>query len=338
MISNPFFSIIVPAYNVDKYISRTITSILNNTFNDIEIIIVNDGSTDNTINIINNFAKIHENISIINHSKNESLHMARMSGINNAKGKYILFLDGDDYFENNALPSLYNFIKNNPNFNICEFGYKRIPSNKIVLPDYFKENRFTAYISDNNCPAYTMWNKAYENNFIKNAFSNMQNIYFNNIEDIYESIIISYYTNNIIYFNEVITIYSIGTGISTIIKNYNQIIEYIKSIKILYENLNIFFKNNNLCINLNNLIFKLFSNVYIYINYLKNDDDKKNAFVFFINYFNIELIQEYLYSKDILKIDEMRNHYYNIIKSKDYLIGRLILSPLRNIKKLFFKK
>ena len=92
----PKLSIIVPVYNVDKYLERCIRSILNQTYENFEIILVNDGSTDNSGIICENYSKVDSRIRVI-HKKNEGVSSARNIGVDNAKGKYIGFIDPDDY-------------------------------------------------------------------------------------------------------------------------------------------------------------------------------------------------------------------------------------------------
>ena len=111
-------SIIVAAYNIEDYIKRCMYSIVNQTFKDIEIIVVNDGSTDNTLNIINDFAKNDARIKIID-KKNGGLIEARKSGLEIASGEYILFLDGDDWLHLEAIEKLYQEAKKD-NFDIVE--------------------------------------------------------------------------------------------------------------------------------------------------------------------------------------------------------------------------
>jgi len=86
---NIYFSIIVPAFNVEKYIHRAISSILTQSFQTFELIIVNDGSSDNTTSIIKEYAKSNKKIIVIDHEKNESQHIARMNGVAAANGKYM---------------------------------------------------------------------------------------------------------------------------------------------------------------------------------------------------------------------------------------------------------
>lgn len=105
-------SIIVSAYNIENYIRRCIESLINQDFNSYEIIIVNDGSTDNTGKVLKEFLS-NKKVKIINR-KNEGVMKARKIGLELAKGEFILFVDGDDWIEKSTIKKLYNSaIKNN---------------------------------------------------------------------------------------------------------------------------------------------------------------------------------------------------------------------------------
>ncbi len=98
-------SIIIPVYNVENYLSRCLESILNQTFNDFEIICVNDGSTDNSPAVLQKFKSNDERIIIID-KKNEGSGVARNAGLSIAKGDYVYFVDGDDWIEENSLDKI----------------------------------------------------------------------------------------------------------------------------------------------------------------------------------------------------------------------------------------
>lgn len=100
-------SIIVPVYNVAPYLEACLSSCINQTFQDIEIIVVNDGARDESSQIIAAYAAIDERIQVIT-KENEGLIYARKSGLDVARGEYVFHLDGDDYIETNAIEELYN--------------------------------------------------------------------------------------------------------------------------------------------------------------------------------------------------------------------------------------
>ncbi|MGG4489227.1 glycosyltransferase [Metabacillus idriensis] len=102
----PKISIIVPIYNVEKYLSRCLDSILFQTFKDFEIIAINDGSTDSSGRILDEYAKKHNEIVVI-HKKNNGVSSARNDGLQKAKGTYIGFVDPDDWIDKRMYESLY---------------------------------------------------------------------------------------------------------------------------------------------------------------------------------------------------------------------------------------
>ena len=125
------FSIIVPVYNTEEYLERCIESILKQTFDDFEIILVNDGSTDNSKKIITDYQKQYpEKIKVVN-KKNGGLSSARNKGVSKAKGEYLLFVDSDDYIEKGLLKTLNTKTKDCPD--LIRFQIKEIRDNKICM-------------------------------------------------------------------------------------------------------------------------------------------------------------------------------------------------------------
>lgn len=115
----PEISIIVPVYNVENYLEKCIKSILQQTFKNFELILVDDGSTDNSRIICDKYKDIDSRISVI-HKFNGGQSSARNVGIDNAKGRYIGFIDADDYIENDMYQILYENIEmNNADMSIC---------------------------------------------------------------------------------------------------------------------------------------------------------------------------------------------------------------------------
>ena len=104
----PKISVVVTVYNVEKYIQRCIESIQNQTVKDIEIIVVDDATPDNSMDIVEEIANNDNRIKIVRHEKNMGLMWARKTGYTAAQGEYITFCDSDDYLPQNALKLLYN--------------------------------------------------------------------------------------------------------------------------------------------------------------------------------------------------------------------------------------
>ena len=105
-------SVIIPVFNVETFLEECLNSIINQSFNDIEIICINDGSTDNSLEILKIYVSEDQRIKVIN-QKNSGQGFARKVGLKNANGNFILFLDSDDFLELNALELLYNNIQSN---------------------------------------------------------------------------------------------------------------------------------------------------------------------------------------------------------------------------------
>lgn len=99
-------SVIVPVFNVEEYLSTSLDSILNQTLKDIEIICINDGSTDASLDILENYAKKDARIKIIS-KKNEGQGIARNIGLDNAQGEFIAFVDSDDFIKEDMLEKSY---------------------------------------------------------------------------------------------------------------------------------------------------------------------------------------------------------------------------------------
>lgn len=133
MSENIILSIIVPVYNVENYVRTCIDSILNQEIKNIEIILVDDGSTDKSGEICDNYSKLHFNINVV-HKNNEGLGFARNSGLDIARGKYVGFVDSDDYVSVNMYDKLLN-----------------IAQTYDADAVYGKSLRFWNYIDENDC-------------------------------------------------------------------------------------------------------------------------------------------------------------------------------------------
>lgn len=151
------FSLIIPAYNVEKYIKKCLDSVLNQTYNNYEIIIVNDGSTDNTSKILESY-KSNKKIKIIN-QENKGLSNARNTGVSNAKGDYILFIDSDDFIEKELLEILNKTIKDE---DLIRFQIRILDETNKIIKEY-KEETF------NNLNGIEAFNKLSKYNLVELA-------------------------------------------------------------------------------------------------------------------------------------------------------------------------
>ena len=140
-MATPYFSIIIPVYNKEQYIQRCINSIITQTYTDFEVIIINDGSTDQSKDILNTISDSRFKIFSIS---NGGVSNARNTGLNYASGQYILFIDADDYIDKDYCESIHKSILEY-NSDLLIFGLKKIyntnnvkyitpPTNGIIIP------------------------------------------------------------------------------------------------------------------------------------------------------------------------------------------------------------
>ena len=108
---DPKVSVIIPVYNVEQYLKQCLDSIINQTLKEIEIICVNDASPDNSINILKSYANHDKRIKIFEHAENAGLSVARNTGLLNAKGKYVYFMDSDDLLDLKAIELSYEICE-----------------------------------------------------------------------------------------------------------------------------------------------------------------------------------------------------------------------------------
>ena len=123
-------TIIIAAYNVEKYIEKCLTSLVNQTYKNLEILVVNDGSTDNTKKLIEKYEKEYENLKLLN-KENGGLSSARNLGLQNTKTKYVTFVDGDDYLELNTYEVIMKKIEEEK-ADLGIFNFKKVYSQKII--------------------------------------------------------------------------------------------------------------------------------------------------------------------------------------------------------------
>ena len=169
----PEISIIVPVYNVEKYLDRCIKSILSQTFKDFELILIDDGSTDKSGVICDNYKNIDDRIIVI-HKENGGAASCRNVGLDIAKGKYIGFVDSDDYISENMYYELHKvLIKNNSDISICKFieVYDNTKVNfinsNLVEENYSNIQALEELYQKKSIDFIVPWNKLYKSDLIK---------------------------------------------------------------------------------------------------------------------------------------------------------------------------
>ena len=169
----PFFSVVVPLYNKENFIEATLKSILDQTFIDFEVLIIDDASTDCSLKIVRKWASAK--IKIIEHQQNRGLSAARNTGIKMATAKYIAFLDADDCWHPNYLETLVSLINQYPEAQLFATNYLEIYSkniglapktaiqntaNHFIITDFFKSSlQQPIYCPSSLCVTKTVFNQ-----------------------------------------------------------------------------------------------------------------------------------------------------------------------------------
>lgn len=156
--NNPQFSIIVPAYNVEQYLPKCIESVLTQSLQDFELILVDDGSTDQTSAICDQYQKTPA-IKVI-HQPNAGLSAARNAGVQQASGEYLLFLDGDDFLEPNALKTIHDNLESE--LDLLRFQAQEVFENGEIVR--YSEPGFTTM------PGPAAFQKLTQYHYVENAW------------------------------------------------------------------------------------------------------------------------------------------------------------------------
>ena len=336
---NPKISIIIPVYNTEKYLKDCLDSLLNQTFNEIEIICVDDGSTDNSLSILKEYAKIDNRIIILKQN-NKGAGVARNYGMTIAKGEYLLFLDSDDFFKKEMLEILVNTTKEKKT-DIIIFNYiiynqitgeytkinlsleKNWWPNDLFNFSYEPNKIFTSFRS-------YPWNKLFLHSFIKE-----NNLYFQNnkrTNDLYFTTTSLALAKRIYYLNKELVYYRVGLKNNSQSTNHLYPLDFFKALleiknfleqKNIYSELKEGYKSlaKEICIyNLKNNI----KNIYLY------DELKKDKF----KLLGIKPIPPFLISKNFNEeyLDNLYFKHINLINEKNEL------NIIRKSKLLFTPK
>lgn len=278
----PVISIIVPIYKVEKYLKRCIDSILNQTFKDFELILVNDGSPDGCGEICDDYSKKDNRIKVI-HKKNGGLSDARNCGIDIASGEYIGFVDSDDFIHRDMYKILYELSKKN-DFDIVQCKYKKFIRSANFEDFNNKKLNFKVYSSrdairnliDNNNLNVNVWNKLYKRSLFDGVRFPKEKIH----EDEFITYKLFYKSNSIVYCDEELYYYfqnDEGIMRSTdLIKRFDRIEALEQRSEFLFSNneIELYEQSNcSLFFYLTKLYFLMVNNKNIdeeYMNLLKN--------------------------------------------------------------------
>lgn len=330
----PKISLIVAAYNIEDYIERCIESLLNQTFTDIEIVIVNDGSTDNTLKKIENVIKNDNRVKLIN-KENKGVVEARRTGFINSTGDYILFIDGDDWLDVRTCQKCYEKLLED-NYDIVYYGYymayddgKNIKVDIDVKEDILKEKQFLRELLLVNVKG-CMWTKLIRRSYlIDNNIDFPKGIIYG--EDLAMSVDIACYKPKVITINEQFYYYYQRENSITNSKLTNQAfhiinaLEYIKECMVKKKLFEDFIEEYN------HLVYRNLFYSFITCNNEVNDVHKE----LYCNWIkrNIE-INKNRYIVDHIKKSPSNEKLRILLYRKNYQIGKLFVKIRNYIKRI----
>lgn len=234
------FSILIPVYQVEEFLEECIDSIKMQTFDDYEVIMIDDGSKDNSGEICDKYAAGDNRVKVI-HKKNEGLLLARRDAIKMAKGEYLVFVDSDDKMEKNELQEINEVLKKYDVDIVLFNAYLYCNGQKkVFFKDLFKE---TVYYGEDTKVFLSqmtkdfsingMWLKAVRNTIVdkENDYSICK--YVSNGEDLLQSAVLYERANSVYYLNK--TLYNYRINDKSMTKNYSE--NYYKSFRCAFERL-----------------------------------------------------------------------------------------------------
>ncbi len=263
MSNKPKVSIVIPVYNVENYIERCLNSLINQTMKEIEIIAINDGSIDNSLDILKRFAKKDIRIKVID-NENMGVSYCRNIGIQQANGKYITFVDSDDWIDKDTIEIMYSKAEEeNCDMVMCTYTKEFASQSRAKIFDfpeisiwdeqYIKNNLLRGLIgpignelgNPQNLDSFgTVWGKLYRTEVIKeNRFEFVDLKKIGSAEDILFNVYVFNKLNKVIFINKPLYHYW-KDNLQSITSKYNPRLKVQR--KVFFEYIKEFIDNNNL--------------------------------------------------------------------------------------------
>lgn len=326
-MKQPFFSILIPVYNTEKTLPDCLASIVGDERFDIEIIAVDDGSTDGSLDLLKKTEEADHRLKVIIHDVNKSLLEARRTGVAASSGKFILFLDSDDKFSDGALPILYDRLSGlDDHIDVLHFAFRVLPFQKIVPPSEITNpsERLTALLQKENALLPAVFNKAYRGDMIRTAYNKVEGFYANMAEDVYQSIVIAAHAKEFAFCSDVCLEYNYDTGISTRGgMNLAQFRKLMVSRDAVLKHTKKFLAENKPDLNTDGLAENfLHQSIYEQILIQMREEDKDDALLMLPEFFSNDLLREHL--RDMrTKFDRTvaENEFFYIAKKLDNTVN-----------------
>ena len=327
MMKNDYLvSIVIPVYNVEKYVEKCLLSVINQTYKNLEIIVVNDGTKDNSLKICEMLKEKDARIKIIN-QENAGLSCARNTGIENASGEYICFVDSDDFLDKDFIDTLLsNALQNNVDICACDFWYIDESNKKWSLKikkdkKYSNMEALKDILLDTQETEVMIWNKLYKLELFKK--NNIRFPVGKLHEDNYTTYKLYYFSNGVYFVNKKLYYY-LQRNDSIMGKKFN-----IKRLDILnsIDEKKEFFKKEN--INLKDeLIFNEMSTLINLLNIMIRD--KFNTREFY------DIVEKVCKNKKVYLKNKYLNKKYKIalyLINKKAIVYKVVLKIQDSLKK-----
>ena len=322
-VSNPLISVIIPVYKVEKYLEKCVDSVINQTYKNLEIILVDDGSPDNCPKICDEYAKKDKRIKVI-HKENGGVGSARNKGMEKAVGEYITFVDSDDWLEKNFIQEML-FIINKYKVDYVTCGYYRVYENK-------KE------IINGNLEEIVIDSKEYANKLLNvqngYGFVHMKLIKKEKIsslrfeeklvvgEDALFNIQLCKNIEKIVIYNKPLYNYYFNTN--SVVRKYNNEYcnNYLKSMIYMSEYIRKNYKSENVIQNLYNYI--AYHVLLICVNYCYHPDNPNKGRKLLVETVKIDLFKEAINNSNYNGLSASRKISLFTLKYKLYFLMSLI--------------
>lgn len=230
----PLVSVIIAIYNNENYLQSCLQSVLSQTLKNIEIIAVDDASNDKSPAILEKFAKRDNRLKIVHNASNSGIFMTRKNGVNAARGRYLMFMDGDDRYARDACETGYRAILEG--YDIVHAGGKalnaaNVPEELINICNrqlgegesgvYAGEEIIDAYFISRTLP-WPLWTKIFLRELCVAAFNDLEDRYLVGAEDVYAMLALARLARNVCKIDSRWYLYNYGTGISTMLELDNR--------------------------------------------------------------------------------------------------------------------
>ena len=224
------FSVLIPVYNTEKYLEKCLQSVLNQTYQNFEIVIVDDGSTDSSSMICDKYRDDYPDKIIVIHKTNQGLISARRVGIANAKGDYCIFVDSDDYIKEDLLCELSRVLNKDETIDLLIYSFSYVQEGKIVKHFHRIEQDGTVWDDRNRKDIIEkilfsnditpIWIKAVKTTLLKSDATDYSQFYMKNMaEDYLQTLFLISYAEKIVYYY--LPLYCYNYNDTSISRNYS---------------------------------------------------------------------------------------------------------------------